>query len=95
MNVKLGGVNAGDPDFDQLHVAGAVTLAGTLNVTTINGFLLQQGETFAIMTYASLSGDFGVKNVPMSSGNAVLTSQANAGNYALVSNLRTLTWTGP
>ena len=55
-NVELGGT--APAQYDRAAVGGAATLAGILNVTLINGFVPQPGDTFTIMTYASHTGTF-------------------------------------
>ena len=56
-DVQIGGLTAGS-QFDQLVVTGTATLAGTLNISLINGFTPQKGNSFPIVTYASPSGEF-------------------------------------
>lgn len=56
LNSQLGGAAAGQ--FDVLSVSGAITLDGTLNLTLVNGFVPQVGQTFAVVTAGSLSGTF-------------------------------------
>ncbi len=59
LNVELGGTTAG-VNYDQFRVGGtgAAVLAGTLNVSLVNGFVPAAGNTFTVMTYASRSGTF-------------------------------------
>jgi hypothetical protein len=57
LNIELGGSIAGT-GFDQLVVDGAATLAGTLNITPINGYTPAAKQTFALLTYTSRSGSF-------------------------------------
>jgi hypothetical protein len=45
--IKLGGTVTGS--YDEVLVAGAVTLGGSLSVSTVNGFKLTAGETFTIL----------------------------------------------
>ena len=45
--------------FGQLSVGGKATLAGTLKVSTGNGFVPSHGEAFAVLLYHSRSGMFG------------------------------------
>jgi Ca2+-binding RTX toxin-like protein len=58
LNIEVGGTNAATPDFDQLIVGGTATLAGTLSVSLINGFLPDASESFRFLTFASSSGSF-------------------------------------
>ena len=57
INIELGGVVQGT-EYDKLTVSGSATLDGTLNITLINGFQPQLGNTFTIMTYGSFAGAF-------------------------------------
>jgi hypothetical protein len=57
LDVELGGTAAG-ATFDQLQVSGTASLAGTLNVTTVNSFHPALGQEFRILTFASRTGDF-------------------------------------
>ena len=47
-DIEIGGLIAGD-NFDQLVVNGAASLAGTLNVTLINAFVPEVGDSFLIL----------------------------------------------
>jgi fibronectin-binding autotransporter adhesin len=46
--ITLGGLVAGS-GYDQVVVAGTITLGGDLSVTTVNGFKLALGQTFTIL----------------------------------------------
>jgi hypothetical protein len=65
--IELGGTTPGT-EYDQLTVTGSATLAGTLDVSLINSFTPDYGQTFTIMTYASKSGTFDTVNLPALSG---------------------------
>src|SRR5262249_18441856 len=60
INIELSGLNT--TQFDRLAVSGAASLAGTLNVTTLGGFLPNIGDTFRVLTFASHTGDFDTYN---------------------------------
>ena len=45
--------------FGQLSVGGTATLAGTLKVSTGNGFVPAHGESFSVLLYHTRSGTFG------------------------------------
>lgn len=64
LNIGIGGSSPGVPGYDQLAVTGIALLNGTLNVSLRNGFTPSSGEMFDILTYASESGDFALKNLP-------------------------------
>ncbi|MCB9852596.1 MAG: immunoglobulin domain-containing protein [Phycisphaerales bacterium] len=63
LDVQIGGQVAND-DYDVLAVDGAATLAGTLNVTLINGFEPPVGSSYDILTASSISGTFDPENMP-------------------------------
>jgi autotransporter-associated beta strand protein len=54
----LAGLTAGT-GYGQLVVTGSATLDGLLDVTTAAGFNLSVGETFTILEFGSLTGNFG------------------------------------
>ena len=56
LKIDLGGTAAGE--FDQLQVAGNVALNGTLDVSLLDGFTGEAGQTFDIITANSISGTF-------------------------------------
>jgi hypothetical protein len=66
LNIELGGPDVGQ--FDKLVITGAATLDGILNVTLINGFVPDAGQTFEVMTFASRTGDFATMNLDFGQG---------------------------
>lgn len=50
--------------YDQLNVTGTATLDGALDVALIGGYIPSGGETYDVLTFASKSADFAVKNLP-------------------------------
>jgi len=62
LNIAIGGPAAGT-QYAQLLVDGSATLAGTVNVHTINGYAPTTGTTFGFLAYASVAGDFSIKNL--------------------------------
>jgi hypothetical protein len=69
LNLKIGGTSMSD--FDQLVVQGAATLddaGATLNVSLFNNFNPDVGETFAVMSFGSLTGQFATVNLPSFDG---------------------------
>ena len=56
--IDIGGPNAGLDGYSQLHVDGTASLAGTLDLSLINGFTPYNGEQFVILTSTGLSGMF-------------------------------------
>ena len=55
--IDIGGPNAGLDGYSQLHVDGTASLAGTLDLSLINGFTPYNGEQFVILTSTGLSRD--------------------------------------
>lgn len=56
VNVELGGTTT--DQIGQIQVSGNATLAGTLQVTLVNGFAPQAGNTFPIISFSSRIGTF-------------------------------------
>jgi hypothetical protein len=57
LDVRIGGTQAGT-DYDQLVVNGLATLAGTLQITLLNGYQPQPGDQFQPLLFGSGSGTF-------------------------------------
>ena len=55
---KIGGTTPGAGGHDQLNVAGAANLDGKLQVTLIDGFTPNVGDTFEFLTFGSSAGQF-------------------------------------
>src|SRR5262249_44376680 len=66
MDIELSGTSAGQ--FDLVTATGSATLDRTLNVTLINAFIPNNGDTFVPLTFASRTGDFATKNLPTFNG---------------------------
>ena len=81
-NVVIGGTAAGT-QYSQLSVAGAATLAGTLNVSLINDFAPAEGNQFIILTAGSTSGAFTTTNLPALSGSLAWTVITNPTSVVL------------
>ncbi len=93
LNVEIRGTNAATPDFDQLHISGTATLAGTLNVALLNGFTPGLGNTFNILSFSSRSGSFD-STTGVTNGNGHLAPTPGATSFALVNSAGSLSWTG-
>ncbi len=79
LNLKVGGTTAGT-QFDQINASGSVTLAGTLDVSLINGFGPSVPEVFpAITAQAGQSGSFATTSFPSFDGVMAFTTQTTAG----------------
>jgi T5SS/PEP-CTERM-associated repeat protein len=62
LDIEIGGTASNARD--QLLINGAATLGGTLNVSTINGFVPQPGDVFQIVACSSRTGTFATVNAP-------------------------------
>ena len=66
--IELGGTQPGT-QYDRVVDSGSLTLlGGTLDVVLYNGFVPTVGNSFEILQYGQLSGDFGTVNYPALSG---------------------------
>jgi probable HAF family extracellular repeat protein len=63
MHIELGGAASGT-EYDQIHVTGALSLDGALNVELINGFMPTAGQSFDILDWGSVTGAFATINLP-------------------------------
>jgi hypothetical protein len=61
--VELGGLIPGT-QHDRVDVAGATALAGTLQVSLIDGFVPAAGSSFTVLTFPSATGVFSASNLP-------------------------------
>jgi hypothetical protein len=61
--IEIAGNTPGD-QYDRLVISGQASLAGTLNVTLIDSFTPLDGDTFDILDFSSVSGDFDLLNLP-------------------------------
>ena len=63
--IEIGGLSPGsgtDGGYDQINVTGLASLGGTLEIQLINGFIPTIGDTFQILNYESVSGQFNTIN---------------------------------
>ena len=90
-------------DFDQFNVTGALTLGGTLNLTSLGGFTLDPGDTFQLFTASSVGGTFAAINLSglgsgitydtaafQSTGLLTISAVPEPGTYALLAGLAIL-----
>jgi hypothetical protein len=73
LNVELGGLTQGT-QYDWINVQGAANLAGTLNVTSYNGYVPTTGSEYTFLNFASRVGDFNTVNLNTLSGLSVVAS---------------------
>jgi len=63
--IELGGTQVGS-QYDQVQDSGILSLlGGTLNVVLTNSFTPSPGDSFQILRYGQLAGDFGTVNLPV------------------------------
>jgi hypothetical protein len=67
LRIEIGGHNPGT-EYDQLVVGGNASLAGTLELRLINGFVPQPGDEFQVLTCSSQTGQFSQINASTVSG---------------------------
>ena len=60
-------------EHDQLHATGDVQLAGTLDVTLLDGYDPPGGTSFTIVEAASVAGTFDAENLPPLSGGKTMS----------------------
>lgn len=84
LSVEIGGHTAAD-DYDQLAVDGSAVLAGQLDLAIINGFDLELGDRFAILTYADRTGGFtDILGLDLGGGLRLIADYQSAGLDMLV-----------
>lgn len=66
-NLDIGGTTQCS-DLDALFGSGSLTVAGTLNITYINGFTPTAGQSLTLINAASLSGTYSTINFPSTPG---------------------------
>jgi len=82
LQIELGGHNP-DTQYDQLVVGGNASLAGTLELRLINGFVPQPGDQFQVLTCGSQAGPFSQINAP-AVGGAVWVAHYSGTNVSVV-----------
>jgi hypothetical protein len=83
--IELGGLTAGT-EYDQLKIGGSAQLGGKLQVSLINGYSPNVGDTFQIVTYGSIANTTSILNVQVPDlGNAMhLETQPDTTSLSLV-----------
>jgi hypothetical protein len=61
LNMEIGGYTV-VTEYDLLAISGSAALAGTLNLTLINGFRPKVNDVFQILTFGSFTGGFATIN---------------------------------
>ncbi|WP_172992161.1 beta strand repeat-containing protein [Lacipirellula parvula] len=67
LDIEIGGMEAGS-QFDQLNAAGALSLDGVLRVSLLGDFAPTAGQSFDLLNWATLSGQFASLQLPQLSG---------------------------
>jgi T5SS/PEP-CTERM-associated repeat protein/autotransporter-associated beta strand protein len=63
LQIEISGITAGG-QYDQIDVAGELTLGGALAISLINGFNPTVGNSFDVLDWGSLSGTFSIIDLP-------------------------------
>ncbi len=58
LNINLAGQTTPGVGFDALTVTGAASLNGSINATVVNGFSPTANDSYGVLSFASVSGDF-------------------------------------
>ena len=66
-----------------LAVSGTADFDGSLNISLINNFTPQLGDTFVISTYTSQTGTFATVNAPALAGGLVFQPTYGTNNLTL------------
>jgi fibronectin-binding autotransporter adhesin len=82
LKVEIGGAQANM--FDRLLIAGNATLDGTLEISLINGFVPQVGDSFVILTTNARQGQFATVNGTVIAGGLVFVVQYTNTSVKLV-----------
>jgi hypothetical protein len=85
LRIELGGHNPGT-QYDQLVVGGNASLAGTLELALINGFVPQPGDQFQVLTCGSQTGPFSQINAPAVSGATWVAHYSSTNVSAVLAN---------
>jgi autotransporter-associated beta strand protein/predicted outer membrane repeat protein len=80
--IRLAGSTTAGTDYDTLAIGGAASLGGTIQTTATGGFTPSGGDTYHILSFASVSGDFTTQS-GFVFGNVFLVEQSAAGGTGL------------
>jgi hypothetical protein len=84
LEIEIGGLSSGSA-FDKINSTGIVNLDGTLDVQFINGFTPSAGDTFEIITAASVIDTFDTLILPSLPGDLLWFLNYGATSVELVS----------
>jgi hypothetical protein len=82
LNVQIGGTTLGT-QYSRLAVANGASLAGTLKIKLINGFVPAIGNTFTVLTGSAVTGKFATVNGLSINSTEHFTIAYNATNVTL------------
>ena len=86
LQIEIGGTTAGI-QYDQINVAGELSLGGTLEISLINGFTPTAGQTLDLFGESNIVGSFSSLELPSLSGLSWDTSQLLSGVVSVVPGL--------
>jgi len=78
LDTLIGGSSQG-ATYSWLNVSGTATLAGTLDLSLVNGFAPTNGQLFVILTSGGLSGQFNDNSIQI--GNVTFNVEYSPGNF--------------
>jgi hypothetical protein len=90
LNIQVGGSSASGT-FGSLAVSGLASLAGTLNVTTVNSYVPIFSDSYTALTFGSRSGDFATSNLPALGGEPLLSAAFSPTSLILTGGLSATT----
>jgi hypothetical protein len=86
LQIEIGGTTAGS-QYDQINVAGELSLGGALEISLINGFVPTAGQTFDFILGSDVVGAFSSIELPTLTGLSWNTSQLLSGVLSVVAGL--------
>ena len=75
MNIELGGSDYGQ--YDMVNVTGQLAFDGVINISLTGGFHPQTGQSFTILSWGSLNGQFSSLQTPLGDHIVWYTTQYN------------------
>ena len=73
LNIQLGGTMTGE--YDELLISNTAELDGILNISLVNGYAPELGDSFDIISFGSRQGDFDDIILPTLSGDLAFSAQ--------------------
>ena len=94
LNMEIAGTNAGT-QYDQLIINGTANLAGTLNLTLLNGFFPKSGDNFQLLTYYNVIGSWANYNGFAPASGITFTKTQTPTYFISTAQLPLKRWTAP